>query len=584
RSPSKAIYISHCEEANASDDGVHFQSYPFDFLEFLNHQRFEPMEAYNQEHAKAVASLPCPQPPYEYPPPPAGSPHFDRPTPVKPKDFKAEGPAPSSSAVATAGPAPPKKAEPAAGPLQQYSAATVPATSPLFDGAAAFGAPQWGIVDLSGHQHLFGNSPAGKDDKNYFRRLKYFIDRRFPCGVCQKSFKQSSHLVQHMLVHTGERPYECSTCGRTYNHISSSPAAGAAQPDGPFTCSLCWKVFKKPSHLHQHQIIHTGERPFSCSVCEKSFNRRESLKRHIKTHSALLRVPCSVCGKEFRDAAYLLKHQAAHAGPRPDYKCDVCGKTYAAPQSLLRHRQLHEGASAPPKDAPAPTANSAPAAAFGNASLLGPHPLLLGAGKSFCCGICGRGFGRRETLKRHERIHTGEKPHQCSVCGKRFRESFHLTKHHVVHTRERPYKCELCGKVFGYPQSLTRHKQIHRLQLPCALGPPGALPPEGLSYGCSDCGERFPDLFHVMNHKEAHMAEKPYDPAPPSCPLVDGQGEVSGPGIGVEPVEGGGKESDGEAASPEQGSDCVTFPPGGTSSPRGRPIQRLELGINPAGC
>ncbi|CAM5173267.1 unnamed protein product [Eretmochelys imbricata] len=242
-------------EANASDEGVHFQSYPFDFLEFLNHQRFEPMEAYNQEHAKAVASLPCPQPPYEYPPPPAGTSHFDRPAPAKPKDFKAEGPAPSASGAAQ-----PKKAEPGAGPPQQYSAAAVPAAPPLFDGAGAFGAPQWGIVDLSGHQHLFGSlkrgvgaapapaapadSPAGKDDKNYFRRLKYFIDRRFPCGVCQKSFKQSSHLVQHMLVHTGERPYECSTCGRTYNHISSlirhrrchkeppeaGPAAAAAPP------------------------------------------------------------------------------------------------------------------------------------------------------------------------------------------------------------------------------------------------------------------------------------------------------------------------------------------------------------------
>ncbi|NXT27106.1 ZN865 protein, partial [Syrrhaptes paradoxus] len=46
-------------------------------------------------------------------------------------------------------------------------------------------------------------------------------ERRFPCGVCQKSFKQSSHLVQHMLVHSGERPYECGTCGRAYNHVSS---------------------------------------------------------------------------------------------------------------------------------------------------------------------------------------------------------------------------------------------------------------------------------------------------------------------------------------------------------------------------
>ncbi|NWZ60889.1 ZN865 protein, partial [Haliaeetus albicilla] len=62
---------------------------------------------------------------------------------------------------------------------------------------------------------------ASKEEKSYFRRLKYFMERRFPCGVCQKSFKQSSHLVQHMLVHSGERPYECGTCGRTYNHVSS---------------------------------------------------------------------------------------------------------------------------------------------------------------------------------------------------------------------------------------------------------------------------------------------------------------------------------------------------------------------------
>ncbi|XP_077313421.1 zinc finger protein 865 isoform X2 [Lithobates pipiens] len=588
-------------EANAGEEGIHFQSYPFDFLEFLNHQRFEPMELYNHhEHAKAVAALPCTSPQYDYTH--QSQTNSIQVTPAgisKPKEFKVELPSSVS---------PIKKSEPVQ--LQQYNVQpSISNTQAIFDGT--FNSQQWGIVDLSSHQHLFNNLKRSlpvtqqvqaeeetKDDKNYFRRLKYLIDRRFPCTVCQKSFKQSSHLMQHMLVHTGERPYECNVCGRTYNHISSLirhrrchreetgvdinsslantdvetaaaaavvaaataamsapqvgpgevPVAGAEQnvilqQDGPFTCNLCWKVFKKQSHLHQHQIIHTGEKPFSCNICEKSFNRRESLKRHVKTHSNSLKVQCEVCGKAFRDTTYLLKHQATHTGERPDYKCDVCGKSYAAPQSLLRHKHVHEASlSLPQPLVPQQAINvnvkeTVTAVPYETATLLTtdvaqadqaaisvierigsvfaqPSPrrqssLSNNVSKNFCCNVCGRGFGRRETLKRHERIHTGEKPHQCSVCGKRFRESFHLTKHHVVHTRERPYKCELCGKVFGYPQSLTRHKQIHRLQLPCTV-PTGALPPDRLSFGCTDCGERFPDSFHLMNHKELHMSEKPY--------------------------------------------------------------------------
>ncbi|XP_061112085.1 uncharacterized protein LOC133137768 [Conger conger] len=84
-----------------------------------------------------------------------------------------------------------------------------------------------------------------------------------------------------------------------------------------------------------------------------------------------------------------------------------------------------------------------------------------GRERPFLCSVCGRGFSRRETLRRHDRVHTGEKPYHCDVCGKDFREAFHLTKHRTVHSGEKNYKCELCGKEFGYAQSLKRHGKLH---------------------------------------------------------------------------------------------------------------------------
>ncbi|XP_042565083.1 zinc finger protein 850 isoform X3 [Clupea harengus] len=90
------------------------------------------------------------------------------------------------------------------------------------------------------------------------------------------------------------------------------------------------------------------------------------------------------------------------------------------------------------------------------------HRGINGNERPYLCSVCGRGFARRETLRRHDRIHTGEKPHHCTVCGKYFREAFHLSKHHTVHSGEKNYKCGLCGKDFGYAQSLKRHAKLHQ--------------------------------------------------------------------------------------------------------------------------
>uniref|UniRef100_A0A8C2FT56 C2H2-type domain-containing protein n=1 Tax=Cyprinus carpio TaxID=7962 RepID=A0A8C2FT56_CYPCA len=55
---------------------------------------------------------------------------------------------------------------------------------------------------------------------------------------------------------------------------------------------------------------------------------------------------------------------------------------------------------------------------------------LDGSERPYLCTVCGRGFSRRETLRRHERVHTGEKPFHCDICGKDFREP-----HEKLHLR-----------------------------------------------------------------------------------------------------------------------------------------------------
>uniref|UniRef100_A0A672TZ94 C2H2-type domain-containing protein n=1 Tax=Strigops habroptila TaxID=2489341 RepID=A0A672TZ94_STRHB len=282
------------------------------------------MEPYGHEHPKALPGLPCAQPPFDYPPPP-GAPPFDRPPPPNPRlkvPLPPHHPPPPPS---------PRKQKEMGGSNQQpphTPPARPPPPQPLFEATSAFNAPQWGIVDLSSHhQHLFGGlklnvAPAGSTAAP--PRLN-----PLPSGVTLGPGGLIPAAGGLILAPGALLPAP----------VSVALAPGAAAPsgsasDGPFTCSLCWKVFKKPSHLHQHQIIHTGEKPFTCSVCSKSFNRRESLTRHVKTHSGLLRVPCAVCGKEFRDPS-LTRHKQIHRLPLPtgntdglSYGCAECGERF----------------------------------------------------------------------------------------------------------------------------------------------------------------------------------------------------------------------------------------------------------------
>jgi uncharacterized Zn-finger protein len=56
-----------------------------------------------------------------------------------------------------------------------------------------------------------------------------------------------------------------------------------------FICNeqSCGKVFKRAEHLSRHHRMHSGERPYSCQDCDRSFSRSDNLSAHISRVSKL---------------------------------------------------------------------------------------------------------------------------------------------------------------------------------------------------------------------------------------------------------------------------------------------------------
>lgn len=64
---------------------------------------------------------------------------------------------------------------------------------------------------------------------------------------------------------------------------SVSDSANTEAQDGrPHVCDVCDLRFQRSSHLTRHKLTHTGERPFTCGGCGRSFARSDKLRVHTK--------------------------------------------------------------------------------------------------------------------------------------------------------------------------------------------------------------------------------------------------------------------------------------------------------------
>ena len=123
----------------------------------------------------------------------------------------------------------------------------------------------------------------------------------------QEELQSRWKFVQSQIIHSGEKPYECEICKKSF--IESESLIHSCKK--PKQCKVCKKRFNVCGHLNSYQRILSCEKPYDCNIFKKSCRNTYCTLEHMQNDSFWRKktYKCEVCIKSFTKSGSLITHK-----------------------------------------------------------------------------------------------------------------------------------------------------------------------------------------------------------------------------------------------------------------------------------